>query len=170
MSPSATSSSPLPMSLHVVYQTYKNVTKALINWLVLRGLTADRTGNPTPTRLPVRQILELAKSIAQRSLLPPKPIKDAFNIVLLNRRRLTRYYEENEDAWSVATAEATARHKHFNDTLAQAYEFLFPKADPPAKHHKSAVVHSIQPDETYDSDKSHNRFDVLSELVEHEPD
>jgi hypothetical protein len=149
---------------------YKNGTKALINWLVLRGLTADRSRNPTSTRLPVRQILELAESIAQKPLLPLKPIKDAFNVVLVNRRRLTQYYEENEDSWSVATAEATARHKHFNDIPAQTYELLFPRVDLPVKPHKPAIVHSVQLDETQRSNTSHNRFDVLSELIEHEPE
>ncbi|KAF1937985.1 hypothetical protein EJ02DRAFT_426137 [Clathrospora elynae] len=95
MSPSVTSGSLLPASLHTIYQTCKNCAVTLINWIILRGIGRITTGNTKPTRLAVRRIVELAEKIAQRLIPPPKSIKDAFNIVLVNRSPLTRYYGEN---------------------------------------------------------------------------
>jgi hypothetical protein len=166
MSPDAISSSPLPPSLRVVYQTYKNGTATLVNWLVLRGLASDATGDTKPTRLVVRRIIELATEIAQRSIAPPQQIRDAFNVALVNRRRLTKYYKEEVDPLSQATAKATARHQFFNETLAQAYDILFPHKGPPSHEHSS-----LPPvEETSEQGEPRSRLEILSECIEQRSD
>jgi hypothetical protein len=139
MMPSATSSSPLLSSLHAIYQTYKNGTAVLINWLIACEITDNRSPQLMPTRLPVRQILDLAEKFAKRYIVPPKRIKEAFQVALVNHKRLTDYYEGLDDAISHATAEAPVRHKHFNETLAKAYDSLFAVVAQPRRHGRSLL-------------------------------
>ncbi|KAF2864957.1 hypothetical protein BDV95DRAFT_587908 [Massariosphaeria phaeospora] len=154
---------PLPKSLYDLYQHYKCGTRVVIDWLVSNAGGPQDTVRSTTGNLSVRQILELAKVIATRSKLPPRNIQNAFKIVLVNRKALTRYYESSK--LSEHAAQATERHKYFNDTLAQAYTALFSSAvKPVGKGQRSAKPSNPAPA------IHENKFEILSGIIEDEAD
>ncbi|KAF2247226.1 hypothetical protein BU26DRAFT_407039, partial [Trematosphaeria pertusa] len=154
----------LSASLHAVYQTYKRSTTVLIDWLASQG-TLKSSDAPESIRLPVRRILELAQEIGSAHIEPPTDIQRAFKLVLVNRRKLTAYYEGNQDRNSEATAESTERHKFFNEVLAKAYDVLFPRPEAGCEKVKETPPSSATP-----RIGSSNRFEILSDIIEQEPD
>jgi hypothetical protein len=154
----------LSASLHVIYQKYKAGKAIVVDWLVAHGGIAKGT-----KRLSVRELLRLAKKCTQQASKPPGNVQAAFKLTLVNRKQLTTYYEHLEDS-SQSTAEGTERHKFFNETLAEAYDALFPATkDRIAKAGRNPSK-LPPPSEFISNASASNRFDVLSGLIEQEPD
>ena len=88
-----------------------------------------------------------------------------FKRVLADRRYLTNTYEKGADQ-SQPTVASNERHKHFNDTLAEAYDTLFPN---PANGE-----HEGQPRKSTKKERQPmefaNRFDVLTDFIDEELD
>jgi hypothetical protein len=169
--PTASPSCGIPPSLYPLYETYKRGTTTIVEYLHSNGKT--KIDNLAPPRISVRGILELAKEVVAKAIKPPKYIHDAFNVVLVNRRKIANHYERTQQDSQKATVESTKRHKFFNETLAYAYDVLFPSLPPPsrkvAKKAKAAARISGASWSSSDSDcASTNRFEVLSDMLEQE--
>ena len=157
--------------MYPLYETYKKGTAKIVEYLHSMG--TNKTADAPPNRIPVRRILELARELAMKAVKPPKYIRDAFNVALINRRKITDYYERTQQESQNATVESTKRHKFFNETLAYAYDVLFPSLPPPsrraAKKAKAAARISGASSSSSESDcASTNRFEVLSDMIEQE--
>ncbi|KAI4676281.1 uncharacterized protein J4E88_007195 [Alternaria novae-zelandiae] len=158
----------LPSSLFAVYQTYKRGTSVVLEWLTTFDKASATIKPTTPplasNTLTIKQLLERAEMASKCKLIPPPTVHDAFRMVLVNRNRLTKYYDTLPAA-SAETAASTLRHKVFNDTLAKAYSILFPpitqERQPKKPFAKAAPRRTVF---------SANTFDALSHLVEEESD
>ncbi|KAF2688131.1 hypothetical protein K458DRAFT_385700 [Lentithecium fluviatile CBS 122367] len=146
----------LPVSLFSTFQTYKRGTSILREWL-----HAYCKSETVAEQFTMRTILDRAKMIAKGLAKPPKRIQDISWAVLVNRRMLTRYYESLRRP-SATTEDTTERHKHFNDTLAQAYQVLFPsKHRSVPRRPKSNPTPLLPTKET-----SRSNFEALSGILE----
>ena len=164
-----TSNDRLPSTLFTVYQTYKRGTSVILEWLssfdkplARRSGTIDQPSGPAPNSFTVKQLLEKARKASKSKRIPPQTVHDAFKVVLVNRNKLTKYYDRLPTA-SADTVAATARHKVFNETLAQAYTILFASQTwklGPAKQTTNASHATATP----------NTFEVLAHVVEEEPE
>jgi hypothetical protein len=164
-----TSNEGLLSSLSALYGLYKAGTAVLINWLLLKGATDPSNNNGAQSeQLPVRRILELAQAAAKRQTNPPPNIKLTFKSVLVNRRALNQYYEGHSNG-SKLTQESTDRHKFFNETLAQAYDALFPM-EVDQRQNASPTARTKPTEKQPLTSTSKNLFDVLSDVIEQEPD
>jgi hypothetical protein len=164
-----TSNEGLLSSLSALYGLYKAGTAVLINWLLLKGATDPSNNNGAQSeQLPVRRILELAQAAAKRQTNPPPDIKLTFKSVLVNRRALNQYYEGHSNG-SKLTQESTDRHKFFNETLAQAYDALFPM-EVDQRQNASPTARTKPTEKQPLTPTSKNLFDVLSDVIEQEPD
>ncbi|KAI4639797.1 hypothetical protein J4E93_009151 [Alternaria ventricosa] len=155
-----TSNDRLPSTLFTVYQTYKRGTCLVLEWLT----SFDRSPTPVSAAnaITIKQLLEKAKKASKSKRNPPQTIHDAFKVVLVNRNKLTKYYDRLPTA-SADTIAATTRHKVFNETLAQAYSILFPPESPKGKP-KRPITNVSQATPTV------NSFETLAHIVEEEPD
>lgn len=117
-----------------IYHKYKTGTKVIVDYLVEVGVKKSET-KAASTRLSVRQILTLARNVAEQSIQPPANIRNAFRVTLVNRQKLTHYYE-NLPELSDDTSKATERHQFFNETLTGAYDILFPTKKTSLPHHR----------------------------------
>ncbi|KAI4688286.1 uncharacterized protein J4E84_005217 [Alternaria hordeiaustralica] len=155
-----TSNDRLPSTLFTVYQTYKRGTCLVLEWLT----SFDRSPTPVSAAnaITIKQLLEKAKKASKSKRNPPQTIHDAFKVVLVNRNKLTKYYDRLPTT-SADTIAATTRHKVFNETLAQAYSILFPTESPKGKP-KRPITNVSQATPTV------NSFETLAHIVEEEPD
>jgi hypothetical protein len=154
-------------SLHASYQRYKAGTGVVIDWLVFNGPQLPQEEvRTTGTILTVRELLHLAKEVAKRpKMKPPVAIRNAFQMALVNRRYMTRTYQTMQKQIA-SIVDSTDRHVFFNEILAQAYDVLFPKQ---TEQTKRKGLRAVSP--TPEAPKpSTNRFDVLSQFIEQEPD
>ncbi|KAF2653049.1 hypothetical protein K491DRAFT_22262 [Lophiostoma macrostomum CBS 122681] len=150
----------LSPSLRTRYLKYKADTAIVIDWLVLKQVVpTPKKTKQQPTRLAVREILCLAEDVARRAVEPPAEVRTALDAVLVNRRFLTKEYEKINHQ-SVEKVAATDRHKHFNETLSQAYDLLFP-SNPDTTASREGYMSSDPV-----SKAPTNRFKVLSDLME----
>jgi hypothetical protein len=133
--PSAGDSDDLPAgALYPLYQSYKKGTAIIVDYLQFHGKKTSL--NSSSPRLPVGRIFSLAQELAAKAVSPPKYIRDAFDLVLVHRRKITEYHERTQK--DKETVDSTQRHKHFNETLARAYDVLFPESTLPRKAAKKA--------------------------------
>jgi hypothetical protein len=165
-----------PASLFTIYQTYKHGTNIVISWLstfdqVVPGKkqpVAKETGSTANAeRLSVKEILARAQLAFEQTRLPPMKVKDASKVTMVNRNKLTAHFESvTTSRTSESTIQSTERHKVFKDTLAKAYAILFPVSKKICRvlrqaDQKSADSAAIS---------SSNTFDILSNVIEQEPD
>lgn len=159
----------LSHSLQTLYQRYRAGTTVIIDWLIKHGSPKPAINVPPPSDLlPLRRILDLAQTVTQRKRSPSAEFRTTFKNVLVHRRLLTKYYEEHHDG-ADEVKNSTDRHQFFNDTLAQAYDTLFPTtANTDARSRKLGKPKSIQ---HVDKAFAHqNQFTALSDMIEQEPD
>lgn len=167
MSPTTESNVKLPTSLHNIYQHYKAGTTTIIAWLQENALSKHAAKKQRSEDVTVQKIVVLAEKAVQRKAKPSHHILSVFKSVLSNRHNLTKHYEQQHDA-SLETKESTERHKHFNDTLAQAYDILFPpetRTDPKQPTPTQALSTKKQ---NKSAPSCQNRFEALSGLIEQE--
>ncbi|KAI4616981.1 uncharacterized protein J4E87_008493 [Alternaria ethzedia] len=163
----------LPPTLSEIYRTYKQGTSIVISWLV--SLDSSATTKPRPNQeqqdqshaagLTVREIADRARQAASMGKKPPVDIQAAFKNVILNRSKLTRYYEALPSS-TQEVQDSTERHKVFNETLAEAYALLMPKVRQKKRATKgapSASSDAFPPATT-------NSFEALIGLIEAEKD
>ena len=91
-------------------------------------------------------------------------VRDAFKVILVNRNNLTKYYEKLPVACEVTTA-STQRHKHFNQTLAQAYRIFFPCSKAADSRNDNRKHKSTEKKPLVFT----NTFELLSAIIEEEP-
>ncbi|KAI4660199.1 uncharacterized protein J4E79_006004 [Alternaria viburni] len=171
-----TSDDRLPSTLFTVYQTYKRGTSVVLEWLttfdqtpagksktVNQPLASAATAPPAaPSPVTVKQLLEKARKASKNKRVPPPAVHDAFKVVLVNRNKLTKYYDRLPTA-STDTIAATTRHKVFNETLAQAYTILFASQI-------SKLGSTRQTTSASHATATSNAFEVLAHVVETEPE
>jgi hypothetical protein len=120
--------------LYPLYESYKKGTATIIDYLQSPGKKTPL--NSSAPRLPVSRVFSLAQELAAKAVSPPKYIRDAFDLVLVNRRKITEYHERTQK--DKETIDSTEQHKHFNETLARAYDVLFPDSTLSRKAAKKA--------------------------------
>ncbi|KAF2677711.1 hypothetical protein K458DRAFT_395783 [Lentithecium fluviatile CBS 122367] len=160
----------IPPHCHALYRTYKTGTSELVGYLVSIG--AKDGDGPSPTRIPVRRFLELARELAAKAVKPPERIRRIFCAVIVNRRKITQHYEITQQPSQKAVVEATSRHKFFNQMLALAYDVLFSSLPSPSRRAAKKAKAAARISRASDSDSevvSTNRFEVLSDILEKEP-
>ncbi|KAG9193963.1 hypothetical protein G6011_03998 [Alternaria panax] len=109
----------LPPSLFTVYQTYKRGTSVIIEWLNTLNSGSPEKRNtfdtaPAASNVTVKQLLEQVSVVANRKRTPPATIHDDFRVILVNREKLIKHYEDRPAA-SAETEAATTRHKALNE-------------------------------------------------------
>ncbi|KAF2183724.1 hypothetical protein K469DRAFT_785271 [Zopfia rhizophila CBS 207.26] len=161
--PAELASTPLTPSLFTIFQNYKRSTSVVIDWLASNG-SERKKKESGPSALAVNQILRAAEAISKRKLTAPQYVKGTFKSTLVNRRRITERFRRNQAGGD--EEDATERHKHFNETLAQAYEALF------LPNTKANAKKQTQPNSSPDKEPivMTNRFELLSNLIEKEPE
>jgi hypothetical protein len=167
----------LNASLFTLYQTYKRGTTVLIDWLVSNGIKGkqkiSQSQSSTPARLSVSRVLDLAVACASTSVKPPEYIQKTFSIVLVNRRKIAKFYLEAESAVPTTCKAATERHRFFNETLAKAYDVLFPQQTAndakPAKRSKDKKKATTEGSPSNTKMNAH-LFDLLSDHIEQAPE
>jgi hypothetical protein len=118
-------------------------------------------------QLSVKDILARAHLASAHTKVPPTKVKDAFKVTMVNRNKLTAHFESiTADTTSEATIQSTKSHKVFNDTLAKAYATLFPVS----KKIRRVLRQANQSSADSAVINSSNTFDILSNVIEQEPD
>jgi hypothetical protein len=111
----------LPASLFAVHRAYKRGTAVVVDWLSTfqNSSSIDRTKGVWESRIvTVTQLLERAQVVSKQRVAPPSRVHDAFRIALVNRNKITEYYNDHPPASrSAETAAWTEYHKFFNETL-----------------------------------------------------
>src|SRR6266480_550759 len=116
--PSPRPSAAIPTYLFDVRTHYKRSTAVVVDWLATNSSKGKE-------KMSVKDILSCSEQISKRKKTAPQYVRSAFKTALVNRRRMTAWYQETELASDTVSSE-TSRHEYFNKTLDLAFKRLFP--------------------------------------------